>query len=171
MAWGEANGNCATRTDIEVGTTQPMDGIECTKKLATDSHSHPAAKFCYNFWDENLALDQDGKPDLITYILPSTGQWQLALKGITGKDFKNLVNGADLIKAINDLYQKSGVTSSTYSYLTKDFENTNTISFWTSTEASDTEAYVLTINKNTGVVFEKKPKSEKHRVLPFIIYG
>lgn len=173
LAWGE-NGSCSTRSEVTVGTQLPVSGINDTQKLAEDGHSHPAAKNCYTFWDDMMYGNNPGADkQLMTFCLPSTGQWVFALEGLTGKSFTNMTDGAELINILNNVYEKAGVKQISYDYITKPFANSGveTVSFWTSTEASETEAYVLTINKRTGPVFEKKLKSEKYHVLPFIIYG
>ena len=168
--WGET-GSCATRVSVDFTELQkPRDGIKMTKQLSKDGHSHPAAKACYEYYDDLIEASSLKPFDDANFFLPSTGQWVMALEGITGKKWGNMTDGADFVNKVNNWYINAGVSSTGYDCITEYLDSQDTVSFWTSTEATDMKAYVLTINKKTGPVFEARDKSESNRVFPFILY-
>jgi len=126
----------------------------------SNSHYHDAATRCWNYWDYLLDGDyQIGGNLKEHWHLPSVGQWYLFLQAIGAWD---LSNKAEVQGKIKEIYLKAGITDT-------DAKLPYQGTFWTSTEKSATEAYVLIIDNN-GAYFRTQKKNEKATVFPFILF-
>ena len=173
LTWGPTNAVCGTVIDQDKDYTKFIStstGISITKKLCDDSHEHPAAESSRDVLKDYLIDDEPGghlrfQPS--QFFLPTPGQWVWAFKGMNVWDYSG--QGAKLIKAINDLYDKAGVPEE--NRITYDITLKGKCRFWTSIEASEEYAYAVEIDESNGARFVKVKKSEKLRVFPFILYG
>ena len=173
LTWGPTNAVCGTVIDQDKDYTKFIStstGISITKKLCNDSHEHPAAESSRDVLKDYLIDDEPGGHFQFMpsqFFLPTPGQWVWAFKGMNVWDYS--AQGAKLIKAINDLYDKAGVPEE--NRITYDITLKGKCRFWTSIEASEEYAYAVEIDESNGVRFVKVKKSEKLRVFPFILYG
>jgi hypothetical protein len=172
FAWGPTDKLCGTAVDQDAsGGYQKLidtrNGLIFTETLVNDKHDHPAAKQSWNYISISFGGNVDaqlGRTNFkaSNYFLPATGELVLAMKGmgvwdLTGADFANIGT------KINELYDKANVPEECRIPL-------DGTPFWTSTEASDSQAYVIKISTD-GIRFVKEAKSAKHMVFPFILFG
>ena len=163
VVWGPDGKSGVSTLDNNSTTFQKtaeglVDGRKNTN-IMKDKMDYTAAQSCLNFetWRYDDAYEHPGSW-LSTFFLPSVGQYILMLKGLGVYDKTG--NGEVVVNAINNLYAGG---NSLHPF------PTDGTPVWTSTEASDTEAYVFIVDKDKGARFEPRKKSEKHRVYPFVL--
>ena len=77
--YNEGGGTCVSQTDKVTTALGYLDGIACTETLLSDGHTHAAATAARS---NNGTSAPTGCSD---WFLPSMGQWQLIVQGLTGK--------------------------------------------------------------------------------------
>ena len=187
LKWGDT-GNCGVaRYDIDNGDFAKMvrnvEGYTNTKSLVEkvnkEGHSHEAAETSWKYWgDGNIypgyySIEGQGTSDFATtWFLPSPGEWRLFLKGMHA--WVCSYDGEQVKTRIKAMYEKAGFKSgTTVKIINEVYDVDNDILpindvFWTSADASVSEAYVLAIDKD-GARFEKRDKMDACRVYPFFI--
>ena len=143
----DQTGKCVSLSTVNVSDARNcLDGIASTATLTgsgCSSHGHDAATHAVN---NNGTAAPTG---CSTWFLPSLGQWQLIVQGLTGKSdaLTNDVNNNYKTNAVNAKITAAGGTG---------FKDNNSGDYWSSTEYGDYKrAWVMEfINGNPSMIMK-----------------
>jgi len=124
--WYTANsGTCVSSQSNDVATARGyLDGIASTKILLNDGHTHAAAQAAAGY-------QANVPPGCSGWFLPSLGQWNLIVKGLTGQS-ADLTTSSNL--ALNASACNTKITAAGGTGLT-------TINYWSSSEFNTLNAW------------------------------
>ena len=121
--WYTANsGTCVSQSNDVSTVLGYKDGIACTNTLTSDDHTHAAATLAKS---NNGTAAPNGTSG---WFLPSAGQWQMIVQGMTGKTTAlntYLTNDDYKAAAVNPIIAAAGGTK---------LQSMRPISYWSSTE-------------------------------------
>ena len=166
MAWANSSSlaTCNSLVSSENDLWDKVNGLALTTKLAelqcNASHKHDVAKMCYNYWEEEFVgnnLLKDTQLKEVKWFLPSAGQWRLMLTGL------NIWDASNPAQAFKNLWDKCGLSDKAGSYPVPSG------TYWTSTEASNTEAWCITIDSDRARAM-KSEKTSSLKAIPVIAF-
>ena len=133
--WYTANsGTCVSQSNDVSAALGYKDGIACTNTLTSDSHTHAAATLARS---NNGTAAPNGTSG---WFLPSAGQWQMIVQGMTGKT-------TALSMSNNEDYKAAGVNTVIAAAGGTKLQSISPISYWSSTEYNTGYTWFMDFDK------------------------
>ena len=184
LTWG-SEGNCGVkRFDIDspgefANMVRDINGWLNTRTLKDETgHDHPAAKVVWNnYWGDIHpwlgGFTNSNTSDWVTeWFIPSPAEWRLFLKGMHA--WVCSYNGKQVTEHIQKIYEQAGIQTDQKVNINGELYDSKLViptdgNFWTSADASNSQAYTMHIDEQYGARFEKNNKSNAYRIFPFVI--
>ena len=185
LTWGN-EGNCGVkRFDIDTSgefakMVRDINGWYNTQCLVNCKlgHTHPAARDIWNnYWGYVHpymgGFKNSTTSDWVTqWFIPSPAEWRLFLKGMHA--WVCSYDGKQVTEHIQKVYKEAGIEKGKAVSINGEVYNGDFIipsegNFWTSADASDSQAYTMHIDAQYGARFEKNNKANAYTIFPFVI--